>query len=179
MMRAVFLAGLLAAGPAAAETDAAALIDLLDDRCLTPLMAGQPADATGVEIASGAPAVGTPGSQHDVADVIPGVDLRLQTLRSGVSSCGLSHEIDMQSQADAVNHLLGTRMGDMQFKQLAAPCDTEGLHSNRIFESAGHTPKGNLIGVISFVIRIPGAPESQHLVVAESDVPLTRHEACN
>ena len=32
MMRAVFLAGLLAAGPAAAETDAAALIDLPADK---------------------------------------------------------------------------------------------------------------------------------------------------
>ena len=178
MMRAAFLAGLLAAGPAAAATDAATLIDLLDERCLTPMMAGQPADVTGMEIASGAPAVGAPGSQHDVADVIPGVDLRLKTLSSGVSSCVLSHEIAEQSQADAVNDRLTAHAGELRFVQMQAPCDSEGLHSYRMFVSAAPTSKGQLIGILSFVVDVADLPAVQSVMVAESDVSLTRHEAC-
>ena len=61
MMRIVLLASMAAAGPVgAAEIEPAALIALLERRCLTPMMAGQPADTAGLDVAEGAPSIGTP-----------------------------------------------------------------------------------------------------------------------
>ena len=180
MMRIVLLASIAAAGPVgAAEIEPAALIALLERRCLTPMMAGQPADTAGLDVAEGAPSIGTPDSRHDFTDVIPGVDLELRTISAGVSSCSVSHPIESPAQAEAINDQLAVLARERRFNTLNAPCDTEGIHSYRLFESAGLTPEGRFIGIASFVIDVPPLPAFQSLTVAESDVPLTRHGACN